>query len=186
MLNSATLLDQREREARNEMASYIIPIILILLFIYCFVKNVNAYDNFIQGARGAVDLCINTFPYLVAIFAAVELFKLSGLSSVIATYVGPAFEFLGIPKELVDFMVIRPFSGSGSMAMLSDLYTLYGPDSYISRCASVIVSCTDTVFYIVAVYFSTTKIKKMKGTVLLALISCFIGSLFACLICRYI
>ena len=168
------------------MASYIIPIILILLFIYCFVKNVNAYDHFIQGARGAVDLCINTFPYLVAIFAAVELFKVSGLSSIISHYMGPVFSFLGIPSELVEFMVIRPFSGSGSMAMLSELYTLYGPDSYVARCASVIVSCTDTVFYIVAVYFSTVKIKKLKGTVWLALSSCFIGSIFACLICKFI
>ena len=98
----------------------------------------------------------------------------------------PVFNFLGIPSELVDFMIIRPFSGSGSMAMLSDLYMTYGPDSYVSRCASVIVSCTDTVFYIVAVYFSTVKIKKLKGTVVLALISCFIGSILACLICRFI
>ena len=168
------------------MASYIIPIILILLFIYCFVKNVNAYDHFIQGARSAIDLCINTFPYLVAIFAAVELFKVSGLSKMIGTAMSPVFNFLGIPSELVDFMIIRPFSGSGSMAMLSDLYMIYGPDSYVSRCASVIVSCTDTVFYIVAVYFSTVKIKKLKGTVVLALISCFIGSILACLICRFI
>ncbi len=168
------------------MASYIIPAVIILLFIYCLVKNVNAYDNFISGAKSAVDLCINTFPYLVAIFVAVEMLKISGISSYISKLVAPAFKFLGIPNELVDFMVIRPFSGSGSMAMLSDLYQMYGPDSYVSRCASVIVSCTDTVFYIVAVYFSTVKIKKLKGTVFLALLSCFIGSLFACLICRFI
>lgn len=167
------------------MAVYIIPIVLIVLFIYCFVKNVNAYDHFINGAKSAVDLCLNTFPYLVAIFCAVELFKISGLSKIIADFVGPAFKFLGIPDELVDFMVIRPFSGSGSMAMLSDLYSLYGPDSYISRCASVIVSCTDTVFYVSAIYFSTVKIKKLKGTVFIALLSCFIGSLLACLICRF-
>jgi len=168
------------------MASYIIPIILIVLFIFCFVKNVNAYEHFIGGARSAVDLCISTFPYLVAIFAAVELFKISGLSDTVANFLGPAFKFLGVPSELVEFMVIRPFSGSGSMAMLSDLYNTYGPDSYISRCASVIVSCTDTVFYIVAVYFSTVKIKKLRGTVFLALLSCFIGCLLACLICRFI
>ena len=168
------------------MAVYIIPIILILLFIYCFVKKVNAYEHFINGAKSAVDLCITTFPYLVAIFCAVELFKLSGLSQTIANFVAPAFEFIGIPSELVDFMVIRPFSGSGSMAMLSDLYARYGVDSYVSRCASVIVSCTDTVFYIIPVYFSTIKIKKLKGTIPLALISTFIGSLLACWICRFI
>ena len=168
------------------MSNLILPIILILLLIYCFVKKVNAYDHFISGAKGSVDLCINTFPYLVAIFILVELFKASGLSSEIAKLVSPVFNFLGIPSELVDFMVIRPFSGSGSMAMLKDLYLTYGPDSYISHCASVIVSATDTVFYIVAVYFSTIKIKKLKGTIPLALLSCFIGSLIACFFCRFI
>ena len=168
------------------MASYILPIILIVLLIFCFVKNVNAYDHFIKGAKGSVDLCINTFPYLVAIFVLVELFKLSGLSQVVATFLSPAMQFLGIPNELVEFMVIRPFSGSGSMAILSELYSTYGADSYVSRCASVIVSSTDTVFYIIAVYFSTTQIKKLKGTIVLALLSCFIGSILSCLICRFI
>lgn len=168
------------------MSTYIIPIILILLFIYCFVKNVNAYNHFISGARGAVDLCISTFPYLVAIFIAVELFKISGLNTHIANFVRPVFNFLGIPTELVDFMIIRPFSGSGSMAMLRELYATYGADSYVSHCASVIVSATDTVLYIVAVYFSTIKVKKLKATIPLALISCFIGSLLACFFCRFI
>ena len=168
------------------MAVYIIPIILILLFIYCFVKKVNAYEHFIGGAKSAIDLCVNTFPYLVAIFCAVELFKLSGLSEIVGNFVSPVFQFLGIPKELVDFLVIRPFSGSGSMAMLSDLYSTYGVDSYVSRCASVIVSCTDTVFYVIPIYFSTIKIKKLKGTLPLALLSTFIGSLLACWICKVI
>ena len=167
------------------MASYIIPIILIILFIFCFVKNVNAYDHFIIGAKGAINLCITTFPYLVAIFCAVELFKISGLSEVVANFVSPVFNFLGIPKELANFMVLRPFSGSGSMAMLTELYQTYGPDSYISKCASIIISCTETVFYVVAVYFSSVKIKKLKGTVFLALLSTFIGSILACQICRF-
>lgn len=168
------------------MSNYILPIILILLLIYCFVKKVNAYDHFTLGAKESVNLCINTFPYLVAIFILVELFKVSGLSTQIANLVSPFFKLLGIPKELIDFMVIRPFSGSGSMAMLKELYSSYGPDSYISHCASVIVSATDTVFYIVAVYFSTIKIKKLRSTIPLALLSCFIGSLIACFICRFI
>lgn len=174
------------KKEETKMSIYIIPTILILLFIYCFVKNVNAYNHFISGARSAVDLCISTFPYLVAIFIAVELFKLSGLNTQIAKLVEPLFKLLGIPSELVDFMIIRPFSGSGSMAMLRELYSTYGADSYISHCASVIVSATDTVFYIVAVYFSTTKIKRLKATIPLALLSTFIGSLIACLICKFI
>ena len=167
------------------MANYIIPIILIILFIFCFVKNVNAYDHFINGAKCSIDLCITTFPYLVAIFSAVELFKISGMSDIIANFVSPFFNFLGIPKELTNFMVLRPFSGSGSMAMLSELYQTYGPDSYISKCASIIISCTETVFYVVAIYFSSIKIKKLKGTIFLALLSTFLGSVIACQICRF-
>lgn len=168
------------------MASYVIPIILIILFIFCFVKNVNAYDHFISGAKNSINLCINTFPYLVAIFCAVELFKISGVSDIVSNFIEPVFNFLGIPKELSNFMVLRPFSGSGSMAMLTELYQTYGPDSYISKCASIIISCTETVFYVVAIYFSSVKIKKLKGTVFLALLSTFIGSILACQICKFI
>ena len=168
------------------MANYIIPIILIILFIFCFVKNVNAYDHFIHGARDAVDLCINTFPYLVAIFAAVELFKLSGLSTTVATFVGPAFKFLGIPSELVDFMVIRPFSGSGSMAILSDLYAEYGVDSYISRCACVAYGASETIFYVGAVYFAGLKRKKLNTALYIAVTAYLSACVFTCFLCRII
>jgi len=146
------------------------------------VKNYRSPALFIDFVTISVVLLL----CLVAIFVLVELFKLSGLSQVVASFLSPALQFLGIPSELVEFMVIRPFSGSGSMAILSELYATYGADSYVSRCASVIVSSTDTVFYIIAVYFSTTQIKKLKGTILLALLSCFIGSILACLICKFI
>ncbi len=168
------------------MASYIIPIFLIVLFFVCLIKNINAYDGFVHGAKSAVDLCINTFPYLVAIFAAVELFKLSGLSSVMTDIISPVFGFFGIPPELSEFLVIRPFSGSGSVAMLSEIMSTYGADSFATKCAAVIMSCSETVFYIIAVYFSTIKIKKLRPTILLALLSTFLGSIVACAVCRII
>ena len=166
------------------MAVYIIPVFLLILFIVCIIKNINAYDCFAKGAREAVDLCIRTFPLLVAIFGAVELFSISGLADKLGELLSPVFGFFGIPKELVNFLVLRPFTGSGSIAMVSEIYATYGPDSYIARCASVIMSCTETVFYVTAVYFSSTKVKKLGYTIPVALISCFIGSIIACLICK--
>ena len=168
------------------MASYIIPVFLIVLFLFCLIKNINAYDGFIQGGKNAVELCIKTFPYLVAIFAAVELFKLSGLSEQLSTLFAPIFSFIGIPSELVEFLIIRPFTGSGSIAMFSELIALHGPDSFIVKCAAVIMSCSETVFYIIAVYFSTVKIKKLRPTISIALLSTLIGSIIACSICRII
>lgn len=166
------------------MASYIIPIFIIIVLLFSLFKNINAYESFVAGGRQAVDLCINTFPYLVAIFVVVELLAISGLSSLIAKATAPVFNLFGIPSELTEFLVLRPFSGSGSMAMLSKLFSTYGADSYIAKCACVIMSCSETTFYVVAVYFSTTKIKKLKYTIPVCLLSAFIGSVLACAFCR--
>ncbi len=165
------------------MANYIIPIFIILVLIYSLIKKINAYDCFVTGAREAVDLCINTFAYLVAIFAVVELLSISGISSFLTSLAAPVFKFLGIPAELTEFLVLRPFTGSGSIAMLSNLISLYGADSYIVKCACTIMSCTETTFYVVAVYFSTTKIKKLRYTIPVCLLSAFIGAVIACAVC---
>lgn len=166
------------------MANYIIPIFIIFVLLYSIIKRINAYDCFVSGARQAIDLCINTFPYLVAIFAVVELLAVSGISSILSGLAAPIFNLFGIPSELTEFLILRPFTGSGSIGMLSNLFSIYGPDSYISRCASIIMSCSETTFYVVAVYFSTTKIKKLKYTIPVCLLSAFLGSALACLFCR--
>ncbi len=166
------------------MANYIIPIFILIVLIISLFRKVNAYESFVDGARQAVDLCINTFPYLVAIFAVVELLAVSGVSSMLAKLASPIFNLFGIPSELTEFLVLRPFTGTGSLGILSNLFSVYGPDSYVARCASIIMSCSDTTFYIVAVYFSTTKIKKLKYTIPVCLLSAFIGAVLACLFCR--
>lgn len=168
------------------MANYIIPIFIAAILIFSLIKKINAYDCFVSGARQAVDLCVNTFPYLVAIFAIVELLSISGLSTFISGFMAPVFNIFGIPSELTEFLILRPFTGSGSIGMLSNLFSLYGPDSYISKCASIIMSCSETTFYVIAVYFSTTKIKKLKYTIPVCLLSAFISSIIACFICRFI
>ncbi|MBQ8426059.1 MAG: spore maturation protein [Clostridia bacterium] len=166
------------------MANYIIPIFIICVLIFSLIKKINAYECFVSGAKSSIDLCINTFPYLVAIFAVVELLSISGISAYLTQVCKPIFNLFKIPSELVEFLILRPFTGSGSIAMLSNIFATYGPDSYISKCASVIMSCSETTFYVVAVYFSTTKIKKLRYIIPLCLLSAFIGSVIACLFCR--
>ncbi len=168
------------------MANYIIPLFIIFVLAYSLVRKINAYDCFVSGAKSSVDLCINTFPYLVAIFAVVELLAVSGISDLIATIASPVFNFCGIPPELTEFLILRPFTGSGSIGMLSNLFSLYGPDNYISKCACVIMSCSETTFYVVAVYFSTTQIKKLRYTIPVCLISSFLSAILACGICRVV
>ena len=168
------------------MAIYIIPIFIIFLLIYSLIKKINAYDSFVDGSKQAIDLCINTFPYLVAIFSIVELLQASGLSEIISNLTSPIFNILGIPSELTEFLIIRPFTGSGSIGILSNIFSLYGADSYISKCACVIMSCSETTFYVVAVYFSTTKIKKLRYIIPVCLLSALIGSILACTVCKFL
>ena len=133
------------------ISSYIIPVFIILLVFYSAIKRKNAYSSFVFGAKSSFDLVLTSFPYIVAIFIAIELFTVSGLSTILGNVLAPIFGVLGIPNELIELVLIKPFSGSGSLAILSDIYTKYGVDSYLARSASAIYGSSETVFYIGAV-----------------------------------
>lgn len=164
---------------------YILPIILIFVFLYSLIKNIPAYDNFVNGVKSAFNLVLSIFPYLVAIFIFIELMNISGLSSWLAKTLSPVLSFLQIPSELSELIILRPFSGSGSLALLENIYAQYGVDSYVGLCASVIVGASDTVFYVISIYFSTIKIRKMRYLLPVCLISCLVGSIMACLFVKW-
>lgn len=166
------------------MSKYVLPAIAILLFIMAAFKRKAVYDSFAHGAREGLKLVISIFPYICAIFVLVALFKESGVSAWFCKITSPVFSFFGIPPELSELMLIRPLSGNGSIAMLENIYVQYGADSYIARCGSVIVGCSETIFYITAVYFSTVKIKKLRFAIPISVFACFAGSIVGCLICR--
>lgn len=168
------------------MSQYIIPLIFILIFTFSFVKKVKPYDTFISGAKTAIPFAFNIFPYLSAIFILTELFEISGLSDAISNILAPIFTFIGIPTELIKLILIKPFSGSGSLATLSQIFTQYGVDSYISRCACVIYGSSETVFYVAAVYFANAKTKKLTTPITISLIASFCSCIIACFLCKII
>lgn len=168
------------------MSNYIIPIFILIVLITALFKKVHIYSAFVDGAKESLSLNLTIFPYICAILIAVEIFSASNLSSYLSAFLSPIFNFFGIPSELIQLLIVRPLSGNGSIAMLDTIFSKYGPDSYISRCASVIVGASETVFYICSIYLSTTKIKKMRHTIFVSLISMFIGVVSACFICRFI
>jgi len=166
------------------MSAYILPAFIALNFIIAALKKVPVFDAFIEGAKGAVSLVKSIFPYLAAVLIAVNLFKVSGLATLLAKAAAPFFRFLGIPPELTELIVMRPMSGSGSIGLLSDIYATYGADSYPARAASVIVGSSETVFYVAALYAGDTKIRKYKGAIAISLIATFAGTVISCLLCR--
>ena len=165
---------------------YILPILIILLFIYAFFKKVNVYTSFIDGAKGSLDLIINIFPYIVAILIAVALFRESGLGQILNNVLSPIFNFLGIPSEVCELVLLRPFTGSGSFAVLDGIYASYGADSYISRCASCIMGSSETLFYVTTVYISKTSIKKLSYAIPVGIFASIFGSITACFICKFL
>lgn len=168
------------------MSIYILPVLFILIFMYGFIKKVNTYDTFVKGAKGAIDLVVSIFPFIACIMIAVALLRVSGVTEYLARLLSPLFSFLGIPPELCELVLLRPFTGSGSFALLDDVLVTYGPDSYISRCACVILGCSETIFYVTTVYFSRTKVKKLLYAIPCALIASIFGAIVACLLCRII
>lgn len=166
------------------MSVYVIPIFIIVILLYASYKNLNTYNIFVKGAKGAIDLVISIFPYIVAILVSVALSRVSGLTDLLTKALSPVFSFLGIPTEVSELVLLRPFTGSGSFALLSDIYAKYGPDSYISRCASVIMGSSETVFYVATVYFSQTKVKKLLYAIPCALIASLVAAVASCLLCK--
>ena len=162
------------------------PFLLVAVLVFGLVKRVNVYDSFVLGAKKSFDLSISIFPYLAAMFIMVNALAASGLDRYITDFFAPPFALLGVPREVVKLILLRPFSGSGSLAILTDVYNAYGVDSYVGRCASVIMGSSETVFYVASVYFAGTNVKRTGFAIPIALFCNLLGSALACLLCRFI
>lgn len=161
-----------------------IPCCIVALIGYSLIKKKNAYNSFVDGAKGSFDLALSMFPYLVAILIAIELYNQSGLNKILSQIFAPIFSTVGIPSELAELVIIKNFSGSGSLALLENIFKNYGVDSYISMCACVIMATSEAVFFVSSVYFCKTKIERLRYAIPLALFMNFISAIFSCFICK--
>ncbi len=161
-----------------------VPVIFIFVFAFAVIKKVNVYNCFTEGIHEAFKFTVSLLPCLAAIFMMCALFEQSGLADRLCKLLSPVFGFLGIPPELTKLVLIKPFSGSGSLAYLNGIIKQYGADSYVARCACVCFGSSETVFYISAVYFAGVKVKKLALPVICVLAATFISTIVACLICR--
>ena len=166
------------------MSVYILPVLVILLIAVCVVKKVKVYDCFLDGAKDSITLIKTIFPYIATIFIGVELFSASGLSNMLANLLSKPLSYLGIPKEIVELILLVPLSGNGTIALLEKIISECGVDSYPARCAACIAGGTETVFYISAVYFSSSKIKRLRYAIPVSLFCTLLGTVVACLLCR--
>lgn len=167
------------------MTSYIIPALIVVLIVIALFKRQNVYECFVDGAKEALKLIGTVFPYIAAIFICIQLFRVSGLSDDLSRILAKPLAFFGIPAELAELLLLRPVSGNGCLALLETIFEKYGADSYIGKCAAVIMGSTETIFYIAAIYFSASHVKKLRSAIPISLMASFIGAIVACLLCRF-
>ena len=165
-----------------DYSSYLVPLLLVFVSLFALGKGVNVYESLIHGAEEGLQILLRILPSLVGLMTAVYMLRASGFLDRLGLLLSPLFTFLGIPPETAPLLFIRPVSGSGALAIGSELMAEYGPDSYIGRTAAVMLGSSETTFYTVAVYFGAAGIQKTRYAIpaaLLADLTAFLASAFA-------
>ena len=150
-------------------SSLVIPLLLAGVAVYGMGRRVDVYGALTHGAEEGLTVLLKVLPALVGLLTAVSMFRASGALEWLTGLCAPVLEPLGIPPETTPLMLVRPVSGSGALAVGTDLITTYGPDSYIGRVAAVMLGSTETTFYTIAVYFGSAGIVRTRHTVPAAL-----------------
>ncbi len=161
------------------ISSSFVPVIILLVITYGIFKKVKVYEAFIEGAKEGLKICKNIFPYLLCMLLGIKIFRESGILNYIIDFISPFSNALGIPKELLPQIFIKPLSGSGALGIFTDNIKSFGVDSFLGVLSSVLMGSTETIFYTIALYFGSIKIKKIRHTLWAAVISEMIGVIIA-------
>ena len=168
----------------SKFLALLFPLLFLFSFLFAATRKVKVYDSFTEGIKGAIPLILSVFPYIAAVTMLSQLFEVSGLEDTLTSWISPLFRFTGVPEEIAPLVLIKPLSGSGSIAVLTQILERYGVDSYAARCACVLYGSSETVFYIGAVYFAGIKRKRFTTALLISLISYLASIVLCCFLCR--
>ena len=158
-----------------KISSLVVPFIIFIILLYGIKKHINVYDSFLKGTKSSFEIVINIFPSILAMILGVNIFINSGFINVIFTILKPIFNFIKVPIEIIPIALMRPISGSSSLAILNNILMSSGPDSMIGRISSIIQGSTDTTFYIISLYFGSVGIKKIRYSLWVGLFADIIG-----------
>lgn len=166
----------------NYLSTVAMPMVILIIVIYGVKEKNKVYDNFIEGAKEGLKVVLNIFPTLIGIFVAVGALRASGILDLIINIIQPVINLLKIPAQIMPLAIIRPISGSASMAVATDIISKYGVDSQIGLIAATIMGSTETTLYTIALYTSAVGIKKIRFVLIAALIADIIGMITSVII----
>lgn len=169
----------------NYLSTIAVPMVILLIILYGVLEKNKVYDTFLEGAKEGMQVVINIFPTLIGIFLSVGALRSSGLIDAIIHIIKPIINLLNLPAEIMPLALLRPISGSASMAVATDIISTHGVDSMIGLMASTIMGSTETTFYTIALYTSSVGIKKIRFVLIAALAADIAGMLISVAICRF-
>ena len=156
------------------IGNYALP---VLLFIICLIGLIrlksSVFDVFLAGAKSGLKTVVSILPSLIGLITTVQIFRASGATDLICKAVAPVADLIHLPPEILPLIILRPISGSGSVAILSDILSRFGADSHIGRLSSTICATGDTMLYTITVYYGAIGVKKTRYTLIVAMLADF-------------
>ncbi len=159
----------------SNISNIIIPMIIFYVIAYGLMNKCKVYEIFVRGAKDGVKTVVGILPTLVALMTAVGVLRASGFFDLLQKAFSPISQRLGFPSELFPLVIMKMFSSSAATGLVLDIFKNYGTDSYIGMITSIMMSCTETIFYTMSVYFIAAKVTKTRYTLTGALLSTFVG-----------
>lgn len=161
------------------------PMIILLIVAYGLKEKNKVFDTFLIGAKEGIKTTIQIFPTLIGLFVAIGALRASGILDCITHLASPILNLINFPNELMPLALLRPVSGSGSVAIATDIMKNFGVDTALGMMASTIMGSTETTLYTIAIYTSCIKVKKTRGILVAALTADIVGMIVSVLVCRY-
>jgi len=152
-----------------------IPFVIFYIVGFALLMKVQVFSEFAKGAEEGFKVVLNILPTLIGLMVAIGILRSSGTLNLLSTILKPMTQILHFPSELVPLVTVKLFSSSAATSLVLDIFKEYGPDSYLGRLTSIIMSCTETVFYTMSIYFMTAGVKKTRYTLAGALVATLVG-----------
>ena len=151
-------------ELLTGISNLLIPMLIFYIVGYGLVSKVKVYESFLKGAGEGIKVAVEMMPTLIGLLVAVGVLRASGFLDFVASLLGNVVEPIGVPAPIMPLILIKLFSGSAATGVTLDLFRTYGPDSMIGIMASILMSCSETIFYTISVYFLAAKVTKTRFT----------------------
>ncbi len=166
----------------NNISQIIIPFFVFFIVFYGAKKQINVYESFLEGAKEGLIMTFHIAPTIIAMIFAVNLFLDSNFLEGVLGFLKPLFRVINIPIDILPMALLRPISGTASLAIMNDIFINFGPDSFVGRLASTLQGCTDTTIYVLALYFGSIKITKTRYALPVGLFADLMGIIAAFII----